>query len=178
MGHSGVMLASSPALPHHKVREGAGGTGNRSRRAGLTRARAPACAGISPSLKGRGYSSRGIEEPRLVISFPRARTASGPTTAGRCGKCGKYLEKRVESTEFRAGRAEGVRNALAIVEALMAAEELKLEQPASYATRTARRTRWQAYRNAASRLRTMLNRLTKDAPVSAEIEAKLKRMGL
>ena len=84
----------------------------------------------------------------------------------------------MDSTEFRAGRAEGMRDALAIVEALIAAEEQKLEQPAPYVTRTARRTRWQAYRNAASRLRTTLNRLTKSTPVSAEIEAKLKRMGL
>jgi hypothetical protein len=84
----------------------------------------------------------------------------------------------MESSEFRSGRAEGVRDALAVVEALIAAEELKLELPAPYATRTARRVRWQAYRNAASRLRTMLNRMTKGMPVSGEIEAKLKRMGL
>lgn len=84
----------------------------------------------------------------------------------------------MESTEFQAGRAEGVRDALAIVEAMIAAEEHKLELPAPYPTRTARRTRWQAYRNAASKLRTVLGRLTRNTPVSAEIEAKLKRMGL
>jgi hypothetical protein len=84
----------------------------------------------------------------------------------------------MESTEFQAGRAEGVRDALAIVEAMIAAEELKLESPAPYVTRTARRTRWQAYRNAASKLRTVLGRITRKMPVSAEIEAKLKRMGL
>jgi hypothetical protein len=84
----------------------------------------------------------------------------------------------MESVEFRAGRAEGVRDALAIVEAMIAAEELKLDLPAPYVTRTARRTRWQAYRNAASKLRTTLNRITRKMPVSAEIEAKLKRMGL
>lgn len=84
----------------------------------------------------------------------------------------------MESAEFRAGRAEGVREALAIVEALIAAEEMKLDLPAPYVTRTARRTRWQAYRNAASRLRTMLNRMTRSAPLSAEIEGKLKKMGL
>lgn len=84
----------------------------------------------------------------------------------------------MESMEFRAGRAEGVRDALAIVEALIATEELKLDLAAPYVTRTARRTRWQAYRNAASRLRTMLNRMTRSAPASAEIEGKLKKMGL
>ena len=84
----------------------------------------------------------------------------------------------MESSEFRAGRAEGIRDALAIVEALIAAEEHKLESPAPYVTRTARRTRWQAYRNAASRLRTMLNRVTRGTPVAAEIQARLERMGL
>jgi hypothetical protein len=84
----------------------------------------------------------------------------------------------MESVEFRAGRAEGIRDALAALEAMIAAEELKLDLPASYVTRTARRTRWQAYRNAASKLRTMLGRITRKLPVSAEIEAKLKRMGL
>jgi ribosome-binding ATPase YchF (GTP1/OBG family) len=82
----------------------------------------------------------------------------------------------MDSSEFRAGRAEGVRAALAVVEALMAAEEQKLELPATYATRTARRTRWQAYRNVSSRLRTVLSRKTKGVPVSAEIEAKLTKM--
>ena len=84
----------------------------------------------------------------------------------------------MESSDFRMGRAEGVRDALAIVEALLATEELNLDLPASYVTRTARRTRWQAYRNAASRLRTMLTRIARNTPVSAEIEAKLSRMGL
>jgi uncharacterized Zn finger protein len=84
----------------------------------------------------------------------------------------------MESIEFRAGRAEGVRDALAIVEAMIAAEEVKLDLPASYLTRTARRTRWQAYRNAASKLRTILGRITRRMPVSAEIEARLKRIGL
>lgn len=84
----------------------------------------------------------------------------------------------MESTEFQAGRAEGVRDALAILEAMIATEELKLALSAPYITRTARRTRWQAYRNAASKLRTMLNRITRRMPVSAEIEAKLKRIGL
>ncbi len=84
----------------------------------------------------------------------------------------------MESTEFEAGRAEGLRDALAIIEAMIAAEELKLDLPAPYATRTARRIRWQAYRNAASRLRTMLGRMTRKTPVSAGIVARLKRMGL
>ncbi|QDX24740.1 hypothetical protein FPZ54_00975 [Sphingomonas suaedae] len=84
----------------------------------------------------------------------------------------------MKSTEFRDGRAEGVRDALAIVEALLAAEERKLDLPAPYITRTARRTRWQAYRNAASRLRTLLGRLSRDTPVAAQIESKLKKMGL
>ena len=84
----------------------------------------------------------------------------------------------MESIDFRAGRAEGVRDALTIVEALLAAEELKLELPAPYATRSARRTRWQAYRNAASRLRTLLSRISRGTPASAEIERKLERMGL
>lgn len=83
-----------------------------------------------------------------------------------------------ESPEFQAGRAEGLRDALAIVEALLAAEELKLEAPAPYVTRTARRTRWQAYRNAASRLRTLLSRMTRGKPMTAEIEARLDRLGL
>ncbi|MFZ3484981.1 hypothetical protein [Sphingomonas sp. 3-13AW] len=48
----------------------------------------------------------------------------------------------MKNDEFRAGRAEGLREALEIVEALLAAEELKLEAPAAYATRLARRTRW------------------------------------
>jgi len=84
----------------------------------------------------------------------------------------------MESAEFRAGRAEGVREALAIVEALIAAEELKLDLPAPYVTRTARRTRWQAYRNAASRLRTNLNRITRTMPVAKVIESRLRKMGL
>lgn len=84
----------------------------------------------------------------------------------------------MNNTEFRAGRAEGLRDALAAVEAMIAAEERKLDLPAPYVTRTARRTRWQAYRNAASKLRTMLNRATRGVPASAGIEAKLKRMGL
>ncbi|WP_404337686.1 hypothetical protein AB2M62_02995 [Sphingomonas sp. MMS12-HWE2-04] len=84
----------------------------------------------------------------------------------------------MDSTEFRAGRAEGVRDAIAIVEAMIAAEEIKLDWKAPYVTRTARRTRWQAYRNAASKLRTKLGRLTKGMPVSADIEAKLDRLGL
>jgi hypothetical protein len=89
------------------------------------------------------------------------------------------MEKtRMESSEFKAGRAEGLRDALAIVEALLAAEELKLELPAPYVTRTARRTRWQAYRNAASRLRTLLARISRNAPVAAEIDRKLQRLGL
>jgi hypothetical protein len=84
----------------------------------------------------------------------------------------------MESTEFRAGRAEGIRDALATVEALLAAEELKLELPASYVTRTARRTRWQAYRNAASRLQTLLTRIGRGTPATAEIDARLKKLGL
>jgi len=84
----------------------------------------------------------------------------------------------MDSGDFRAGRAEGVRDALAIVEAMIALEEAKLDQPAPYATRTARRTRWQAYRNAASRLRTRLARMTRNMPVTAEIEARLDRLGL
>ena len=59
----------------------------------------------------------------------------------------------------------------------MAAEEQKLDLPAPYSTRKARRARWQAYRNTSSRLRTILTRMTKGAPISAEIEAKLKKMG-
>lgn len=84
----------------------------------------------------------------------------------------------MESSEFKAGRAEGLRDALDIVEALLAAEELKLDQPAPYPTRTARRTRWQAYRNAASRLRTRLTRTARETPVSTQIDAKLKKLGL
>jgi hypothetical protein len=84
----------------------------------------------------------------------------------------------MKNDEFRAGRAEGLREALEIVEALLAAEELKLEAPAAYATRLARRTRWQAYRNAHSRLRTALNRVARNTPVTDVIAAKLKRMGL
>jgi len=84
----------------------------------------------------------------------------------------------MESADYCAGRAEGFRQALEVVEALLAAEELKLDLPAPYVTRSARRTRWQAYRNAASRLRTALNRISRNTPVSAAIEAKLKRMGL
>lgn len=84
----------------------------------------------------------------------------------------------MESADYRAGRADGIRDALAIVEALIEAEELKLDLKAPYATRTARRTRWQAYRNAASRLRTMLGRVTRGTKVTDEIAAKLKRMGL
>jgi hypothetical protein len=61
---------------------------------------------------------------------------------------------------------------------MIATEELKLALSAPYITRIARRTRWQAYRNAASKLRTKLGRITRKMPVSAEIEAKLKRMGL
>lgn len=81
----------------------------------------------------------------------------------------------MESTEFRAARAEGVRDALAVVEALLAAEEPKRDLPASYVTRAARRTQWQAYRNAASRLRTKLTRIGRGTPVAAGIEVKLKR---
>jgi len=81
------------------------------------------------------------------------------------------------SDEFRSGRAEGVRAALDLIEAMLAAEEIKLDLPAPYATRMARRTRWQAYRNASSRLSTLLTRLNRGAPVGAEIETKLKRMG-
>jgi Tfp pilus assembly protein PilO len=84
----------------------------------------------------------------------------------------------MESTEFRAGRAEGLREALATLEAMILTEEIKIELPASYITRTARRTRRQAYRNAASKLRTMLGKITRKMPVSAEIEAKLKKIGL
>jgi hypothetical protein len=84
----------------------------------------------------------------------------------------------MDSAEFRAGRAEGVRDALAVVEALLAAEALKLELPAPYITRTARRTRWQAYRNAASRLRTLLTRVDRNPPTSSAIDARLKRLGL
>ena len=84
----------------------------------------------------------------------------------------------MESTEFRAGRAEGLRDALEIVEALLAREELKLDLPASYITRTARRTRWQAYRNVASRLRTQLTRTARKTPISAQIDAKLRKLGL
>jgi hypothetical protein len=84
----------------------------------------------------------------------------------------------MESTEFKAGRAEGLRDALAVVEALLAAEEAKLELAASYVTRMARRTRWQAYRNVASRLRTQLGRATRNAPVSSQIAAKLEKLGL
>lgn len=84
----------------------------------------------------------------------------------------------MESDDFRDGRAEGLREALEIVDALLAAEELKLDLPASYVTRSARRTRWQAYRNAVSRLRTALNKASRGKPVSAVIAAKLKRMGL
>jgi precorrin-2 methylase len=84
----------------------------------------------------------------------------------------------MNNDDFRAGRAEGLREALEIVEALLAAEERKLDVAAPYTTRTARRTRWQAYRNAGSRLRTALNRVARNTPVTAVIEAKLKRMGL
>jgi len=84
----------------------------------------------------------------------------------------------MESDDFRAGKAEGLRQALEVVEALLAAEELKLDLRAPYATRSARRARWQAYRNAASRLRTTLNRASRNTPVSVAIQVKLKRMGL
>lgn len=84
----------------------------------------------------------------------------------------------MDSMELRAARAEGIRDALTAVEAMLAEEGLKLDLPAPYVTRIARRTRWQAYRNAASRLRTILNRATRGMPVSAEIEAKLDKMGL
>ncbi|WP_448663427.1 hypothetical protein ACG3SL_01790 [Sphingomonas sp. CJ20] len=84
----------------------------------------------------------------------------------------------MESADFRAGRAEGLRDALALVEAMIEAEAGKLESPAPYVTRTARRTRWQAYRNAASRIRTLLHRASRGTAVSAAIDAKLKRMGL
>jgi hypothetical protein len=84
----------------------------------------------------------------------------------------------MESTEFQAGRAEGLRDALEIVEALLAAEELKLDLPAPYVTRTARRTRWQAYRNAASRLRTALSRTARKTRVPVQIDARLKKLGL
>jgi len=84
----------------------------------------------------------------------------------------------MESTEFQAGRAQGLRDALEIVEGLLAAEEAKLELPAPYVTRTARRTRWQAYRNAAARLRTQLTRAARKTPVAARIDAQLRKLGL
>lgn len=84
----------------------------------------------------------------------------------------------MDSMEFHAGRAEGIRDALAIVEAMMAVEDAKRDDPAPYVTRVARRTRWQAYRNAASRLRTLLARMTRNAPVRREIEARLDKLGL
>lgn len=84
----------------------------------------------------------------------------------------------MESSDFKAGRAEGLRDALELVERLIAAEALKLDLPALYLTRTARRTRWQAYRNVASRLRTLLNRTARTTPVAAQIDARLKKLGL
>jgi hypothetical protein len=77
MGHFRLMLARSPALPHHKVREGAGGTGKGAGHCASAPPRACACAhtyaGISPSLKGRGYSSCEVEEYSIGFSNPRAR---------------------------------------------------------------------------------------------------------
>lgn len=84
----------------------------------------------------------------------------------------------MESSDFKAGRAEGLRDALELVERLIATEALKLDLPAPYLTRTARRTRWQAYRNVASRLRTLLNRTARKTPVAAQIDARLKKLGL
>lgn len=84
----------------------------------------------------------------------------------------------MESSEFKAGRAEGLRDALEIVEGLLAAEALKLDLDAPYVTRVARRTRWQAYRNAASRLRTRLTRTARTTAVAAQIDAKLRKLGL
>jgi len=84
----------------------------------------------------------------------------------------------MQSADYQSGYAEGLRQALEIVEALLVAEELKLDLPAPYATRSARRTRWQAYRNAMSRLRTALKRTGSDGPVPGAIEGKLKRLGL
>ena len=83
-----------------------------------------------------------------------------------------------KNSEFQTGRGDGLRDAIEIVDALIAVEEAKLERPASYVTRTARRTRWQAYRNVASRLRTQLARATRNAPVSSQIDARLKKLGL
>lgn len=84
----------------------------------------------------------------------------------------------MESSEFQAGRAQGIRDALEVVEGLLAAEELKLDLPAPYVTRTARRTRWQAYRNAAARLRTKLTKATRKTPAAAQIDARLRKLGL
>ncbi|MDQ0252382.1 hypothetical protein J2W22_004470 [Sphingomonas kyeonggiensis] len=120
---------------------------------------------------------------RLISPFRRAALAeSFPNLHGEAGAEASLsridVKGRMESTEFRAGRAEGVRAALAVVEALLEAEERKLDLPAPYVTRTARRTRRQAYRNAASRLWTLLNKVSRNKAVAGEIEAKLKRMGL
>ena len=84
----------------------------------------------------------------------------------------------MDSADFKAGRAEGLRDALVLVETLLAAEEAKLDLPAAYVTRKARRTRWQAYKNVASRLRTLLTRTAKTTPIGKQIDARLKRLGL
>lgn len=59
MGGDRLMSCTFPGVPHLQGREGAGSTGRAPPRAGLTRVSAPSHAGISPPLKGEGYSSCG-----------------------------------------------------------------------------------------------------------------------
>lgn len=86
--------------------------------------------------------------------------------------------------DYRQGRADGLREALELVTAMVIAEGEKIDgaptpgNASQRKTRTARNVRRQAYRNAQSRLQSALKRRSKPPKADNDFTAALERIGL
>lgn len=82
-------------------------------------------------------------------------------------------------TTYRDGMDEGLRMALDIIRGLEGGVNERLEQgSASIRTRDTRKTRAQAYRNAAARIETRLRARRANHPGERVIQEGLSRLGL
>lgn len=78
-------------------------------------------------------------------------------------------------TEYRRGRADGLREAVEIIRRLEEGVAVKLERPSPIRTRDARRVRRQTYQVAITRLTTALKKREPSAP---GFQAAMRRLGL
>jgi hypothetical protein len=112
---------------------------------------------------------RGAGRPKSVYSFVRAQEIALPTS------------RRVSmSDEYDHGRRDGLRLALAILEAEEAKWEALLGQSRSGRTNIVRTVRHKTLQVAQKRLQTALHRLTPkgEASISDELASALDKIGL